>query len=182
MKQTDTNSIRYPQEVDTKLEKLAQSFKRSKKELFCQMVDYFYRSKKDPADSGDEVLKRELSSGLSRIISFIRQQEKDFLLPLVTDTTALKSNTTRQKELLEGVGRHLLAETEKSNSLLEKADRVLSGMKIIASRQAEKDILKQHFSEILEYYITQREEMGWATTTQKKEELAAHVRKSLKNL
>ena len=182
MKKTDTNSIRYPQEVDTKLEKLAHSFKRSKKELFCQMVDYFYRSKKDPADSGDEVLKQAVSSGINRLISFIRQQEKDFLLPLTTDAAALKTAGTKQKELLEGVGRHLLAETAKTTSLVEKADRILSGLKIISSKQAEKEQLKQHFSELLEYYIAQREEMGWATTTQKKEELASHVRKSLKNL
>jgi molybdopterin converting factor small subunit len=52
MKQTDTNSIRYPAAVDEKLGKLAEIFKRSKKELFSQMVDYFYRSKKDPEDWG----------------------------------------------------------------------------------------------------------------------------------
>jgi len=46
MKQSDTNSIRYPKEIDDKLDKLARSFHLSKKEFFCQMVDYFYRSKK----------------------------------------------------------------------------------------------------------------------------------------
>ena len=60
MKQADTNSIRYPAAVDVKLEKLALLFGRSKKELFGQMVDYFYRSKKDPEDWGDEALKRTL--------------------------------------------------------------------------------------------------------------------------
>src|SRR5690606_19495396 len=90
MKQRDTNSIRYPKETDEKIEKLAKSFRRSKKELFCQMVDYFYRSKKDHSDFGDELLKKELSSGISRILSFIRQQEKDFLLPLFTDTGVKK--------------------------------------------------------------------------------------------
>ena len=91
MKQRDTNSIRYPKETDEKMEKLAKSLGRSKKELFCQIVDYFYRSKKDPSDFGDEMLKKELSSGISHILSFIRQQEKDFLLPLFTDTGVLKT-------------------------------------------------------------------------------------------
>lgn len=90
MKQNDTNSIRYPKEIDDKLDKLARSFHRSKKEFFCQMVDYFYRSKKDPSDPGDELLKRELSAGINRIISFIRQQEKDFLLPVFSDVGLLK--------------------------------------------------------------------------------------------
>jgi uncharacterized protein (UPF0305 family) len=182
MKQTDTNSIRYPQEVDEKMEKLAQTLKRSKKELFCQMVDYFYRSKKDPADPGDEMLKRELSSGISRILSFIRQQEKDFLLPMFTDGNTLKATSSKQIELLGSIGRHLLAEKEKTNSLLEKADHLLSSIKVIASHQAQKETLKQRFSELLEYYIARREEMGWPTTIQKKEELAAHIRLSLKNL
>ncbi|MCL8537643.1 hypothetical protein M9991_12290 [Chryseobacterium gallinarum] len=182
MKQTDTNSIRYPQEVDEKIAKLAKNFRRSKKELFCQMVDYFYRCKKDPADPGDEVLKKELSMGISRIISFIRQQEKDFLLPMFTDSTYFKTTALKQKELLEGIGKHLLTETERTLSIIERTDRLLAGMKIIASRQAEKDILKQRFSELLEYYIAQREEMNWTTNAQKKEELAEHIRKSLKNL
>lgn len=91
MKKEDTNSIRYPKEVDEKLQKLSEKFDRSKKELFGQMVDYFYRSKKDPDDSEDELLKRELSTGINRIISFIRQQEKDFLLPIFTDSGILKS-------------------------------------------------------------------------------------------
>lgn len=41
-KQRDTNSTRYPKETDKKIEKLVENFRRSKKELFCQMVDYFY--------------------------------------------------------------------------------------------------------------------------------------------
>ncbi|WP_286421095.1 BfmA/BtgA family mobilization protein [Myroides odoratimimus] len=61
MKQLDTSSIRFSKPVNEKLEKLALGFKRSKKELFTQMVDYFYRSKKDPSDFRDEVLKKELS-------------------------------------------------------------------------------------------------------------------------
>jgi len=60
------------------------------------MVDYFYRSKKDPSDPGDEMLKRELSSGISRMLSFIRQQEKDFLLTLFTDSGVLKTVSLRQ--------------------------------------------------------------------------------------
>ena len=101
MKQSDTNSIRYPREVDVKMEKLVQQLRRSKKDLFCQMVDYFYRSKKDPSDPGDELLKRELSSGINRILSFIKQQEKDFLLPLFTDTGLLKKAASGQINVLD---------------------------------------------------------------------------------
>lgn len=114
MTKKDIYSIRYPAEVDDKLEKLSQGLKRSKKELFCQMVDYFYRSKKDPADWGDEILKKQLSSGINRIISFIRQQEKYFILPLFTDSGIIKNSSAKQIHLLEAIGKHLVAESEKN--------------------------------------------------------------------
>jgi len=182
MKQRETNSIRYPKETDEKIEKLAKSLGRSKKELFCQMVDYFYRSKKDPADFGDELLKKELSSGISRILSFIRQQEKDFLLPLFTDSGVLKSVSLRQKEVLEGIGRHLLTESEQTIILSKRSEQIINGLKHLISKQKEKEILKDQFSQLLDYYINQREEMGWTTSGVKKEELIVHVKQSLKNL
>ncbi|PJR03570.1 BfmA/BtgA family mobilization protein [Avrilella dinanensis] len=182
MKQRDTNSIRYPKETDEKIEKLAKSFRRSKKELFCQMVDYFYRSKKDPADPDDEILKRELSSGVNRILSFIRQQEKDFLLPLFTDSGILKKASLKQKELLEGIGRHLLIESEQTAVLTKRSEQVINGLKHLISKQKEKELLKEQFGRLLDYYITQREDMGWTTSNVKKEELIVHVKQSLKNL
>lgn len=182
MKQTDTNSIRYPQEVDEKLEKLAKGFGRSKKELFCQMVDYFYRCKKDPGDPGDEVLKKELSSGINRILAFIRQQEKDFLLPMFTNSNELKTMTLRQGGMLQSIGKLLLGGNEHTKVLVDHSSKMLMELKQIASRQLDKETLKEYFSEVLEFYITQREEMGWTTSGTKKEELIAHVRKLVKNL
>jgi len=181
-KRRDTNSIRYSQEVDVKIEKLAKSFRRSKKELFCQMVDYFHRSKKDPADPGDELLKRELSAGVNRILSFIKQQEKDFLLPVFTDTAALKTAAVRQTSLLESVCKHLAGESAKTKMLLEHTGNVAKELKLIAARQTETDTLKQRFGELLEYYISQREEVGWTTSAARKEELVSHVRRALQNL
>ncbi|MCC9043307.1 hypothetical protein LNQ81_11555 [Myroides sp. M-43] len=119
MKQLDTSSIRFSKPVNEKLEKLALGFKRSKKDLFAQMVDYFYRSKKDPSDFGDEVLKRELSAGISRIISFIRQQEKDFLLPSFTDIGILKVATAQTKDSLVKLSNHLTKESEVTSSILK---------------------------------------------------------------
>lgn len=182
MKKTDTNSIRYPSAIDEKLEKLSKGFGRTKKELFCQMVEYFYRSKKDPADWSDEILKKQLSSGINRILSFIRQQEKDFLLPVFSDTSILKAAAAKEIKLLEGLGILLLSESKKSKQLFEQIEYLNKSMKVFLSQQEEKKILKERFSEILEYYIHQREEMGWTTTAVKKEELINHVRKSLSNL
>lgn len=182
MKEKQTNSIRYPKETDDKMQKLSNHLRRSKKELFCQMVDYFYRSKKDPADPGDEMLKRELSSGISRILSFIRQQEKDFLLPLFSDTANLKTISSRQMEILEGIGRHLLAESEKITVLASRSEQFMNGIKHLISKQKEKELLKEQFSQLLGYYIAQREEMGWTKSVVKKEELIAHIKQSIKSL
>lgn len=179
---SDTNSIRYPKEVDIKLEKLAKGFKRSKKELFCQMVEYFYRSKKDPSDPGDEILKKELSSGINRILSFIRQQEKDFLLPLLTDTGIVKAAISEQKKLQQAMGNHLLADTVKIELLIAENKRLVEGIKSLVSNQTEKDAIKKEFLKLLEYYISQREEMGWTTSSAKKEELISHIKTSIKNL
>ena len=179
---SDTNSIRYPKEVNIKLEKLAKGFKRSKKELFCQMVEYFYRSKKDPSDPGDEMLKRELSSGINRILSFIKQQEKDFLLPLLTDKDLIKGALSEQKKLQQAMGKHLLADTAKTELLITENKQLLSGMKFLISNNTEKETLKNEILKLLEYYISQREEMGWTTSSAKKEELISHIKTSIKNL
>lgn len=182
MSEKDTNSIRYPKEVDVKMNKLAQSLHRSKKEVFCQMVDYFYRSKKDPADPGDEMLKREISSGINRILSFIRQHEKDFSLPLFNEIGVLKTVSDEQSKAMETIVNHLVAEGKNTIIIAQHSESILANLKLVHSWQKGKDRLKKEFSELLEYYIAQREEMGWTTTIVKKEELMAHVRQSLKNL
>jgi hypothetical protein len=103
------------------------------------MVDYFYRSKKDPADTGDEMLKKELSAGINRILSFIRQQEKDFLLPVGT----LKTQSVREMEILEALGKHLLQESEKAATLFKQSDFIAKALKHLLSIQKEKDVLKK---------------------------------------
>ncbi|MGE8424318.1 MAG: hypothetical protein ACN6PI_15890, partial [Sphingobacterium siyangense] len=55
-------SVRFPVEVDDRLALLSRKLGRTKRLLVMQMVDYFYKSKKDPADLNDEILKKELSS------------------------------------------------------------------------------------------------------------------------
>lgn len=114
-------------------------------------------------------MKKELSSGISRILSFIRRQEKDFLLPLFTDTGILKTLSLRQKEVLEGIGRHLLTESEQTAVLTKRSEQIINGLKYLISKQKEKEILKDQFSQLLDYYINQREEMGWTTSSVKKE-------------
>jgi hypothetical protein len=78
-------SVRFDSDTDLKFSKLSEKLGRSKQELFGQMVDYFYKSQKDPGDLNDELLKRELGQGINRIISFIKTQEKEALTPIMAD-------------------------------------------------------------------------------------------------
>lgn len=180
MKQNNTNSIRYPKETDEKLEKLSENLRRSKKEFFCQMVDYFYRCKKDPSDAGDEILKKELSSGISRIIAFIRQQEKDFLL--LSDAAILKNTLHNQKDLLEKIEQYLIEENKQTSILTKQNLQITNALKYLLSKQKEKEVLKEQFTQLLDDYIYKREEMGWTTSGLKKEELVNRIKQSLKNL
>jgi len=70
MAKVDENikSVRFTKEIDERLAVLSRKLGRTKRMLIIQMVDYFYKSKKDPADLNDEVLKKELSSGVNRIL------------------------------------------------------------------------------------------------------------------
>lgn len=63
-------SVRFPLATDEKLTKLSLKLGRSKKMVICQAVDYFYHTKKYPIDINDELLKRQIASGISRIIAF----------------------------------------------------------------------------------------------------------------
>lgn len=85
-------SVRFDSDTDLKFSKLSEKLGRSKQELFGQMVDYFYKSKKDPADLNDELLKKELGQGINRIISFIKTQEKEALTPIMADGRELQRN------------------------------------------------------------------------------------------
>lgn len=182
MEDINIKSIRYPVAVDEKLEKLAVKHGRTKKLFFIQMVDYFYKSKKDPSDLNDEVLKKELINGVSRIIAFIRRQENDFLMPTFTDITNLITVANAHTKFLTGISQYLLKDEEQTKQILM---RMALQDKAIAKTQNhlnDKASLKLSFKQILEYYISQRESFGWPVSAVKKEELQAHVRQSLANL
>ena len=91
-------SVRFGGDTDLKFSKLSEKLGRSKQELFGQMVDYFYKSQKDPGDLNDEMLKKELGQGINRIISFIKTQEKEALTPIMADGRQLQRELTKLME------------------------------------------------------------------------------------
>src|SRR5476651_526127 len=78
-------TLRFSISVDEKLQKAALKSGLTKIEFFIAMVDYFYKSKKDPRDLNDELLKKELVLRSDRIIGFIRTMEEELLRPLKID-------------------------------------------------------------------------------------------------
>ncbi len=55
--QTFKKTVRFTEGTNDKFSKLALKLGRDKRIVFEQMVDYFYKSKKDPADLNDDLLK-----------------------------------------------------------------------------------------------------------------------------
>ncbi|NRF40228.1 BfmA/BtgA family mobilization protein [Pedobacter foliorum] len=182
MEDNGIKSIRYPVEADEKLAKLALKLGRSKKLLFMQMIDYFYKSKKDPADLNDELLKKELVNGVNRIISSIRRQESDFLLPLITDTAKLLQIALNNNKYLNGLSVYALDDEKKIKDIIYRMGLLDKAVSRIHTYYEEKALLKIRFRKIMEHYITQRETFGWPVSSAKKEELQSHVRQSLENL
>jgi len=75
-------TVKYTEETDEKLQKLADQAGRTKREFFIQMVEYFHRTKKDPKDINDELLKKTLVKNHDTYIRFIRSQEEKVLIPV----------------------------------------------------------------------------------------------------
>jgi predicted DNA-binding protein len=182
MKDVNIKSIRYPVIVDEKLDKLALKFGRTKRLFFSQMVDYFYKSKKDPYDLNDEILKKEVANGINRIISIIKRQENEFLLPIFTDTAKLINIGGVHSKYLYDIDQYLIKNEEQTKhilSLMTLLDKTIAKTQIHLN---EKAVLKKHFKQILDYYIQQRESLGWNAPTHKKEKLQNHVIHSLQML
>lgn len=103
MEKLANKSVRFGGDTDLKFSKLSEKLGRSKQELFGQMVDYFYKSQKDPGDLNDELLKKELGQGINRIISFIKTQEKEALTPILADGRELKRALTSLHQQVSGL-------------------------------------------------------------------------------
>jgi len=175
-------SVRFPKEVDDRLALLASKLGRTKRLLVMQMVDYFYKSKKDPADLNDELLKKELTSGISRILSFIRRQEADLLVPIYSTVEELAALIKFQSTLTQAIseGQRNAGASIKEN--VHYLKQVYALLRKVLEGLSEKQDLKSNFSKIIEFYIAERESLGWPVSSAKKDELAKKVRQALEDL
>jgi hypothetical protein len=183
MEDINVRSVRYPVVVDQKFEKIALKLGRTKRQVFIQMVDYFYKSKKDPVDLNDEVLKNTLLKNHQQYIGFIKTQENMLLVPI--------------KILIDRIGESQWQIIERFNTeVLQHNVDVLNNqqaqavvfseigrlMDVISKSQKSKETLKTQFMSILESYIRSREAFTMMTSGREKDELIAMVKDQVRTL
>ena len=179
-------TIKYNALTAVKMDKIAQKLGRPNRLVFAQMVDYFFRSKKDPLDLNDELLKTTLLKQHKAHISFIKTQENDLLIPIKREVDRM---TGSQREI-----NNLLRELEKRSGMLASGqDELLSAgknyssklsntdeiLKNILMKLSTKEQLKKQFLYILGTYIKNRDAFGVMTSAREKEELIRITRNQI---
>lgn len=177
-----TKSLRFSVETDIKLGNLAIKYGYSKFQFFNQMVEYFHKTRKDPADVTDELLKRTLSRNHDAYTSFIKTQEKILLIPIHQSVERMIRNQEQIvkyfNEQVLGANKELLKYQQNQTAKIKQTDDVL---KLVYESLQTRKKLKAHFITIFEDYVKNREQMG-AFKTREKEELINQIRKQIGDL
>lgn len=174
MEDINVRSVRYPILVDQKFEKIALKLGRTKRQVFIQMVDYFYKSKKDPIDLNDELLKNALMKNHQQYIGFIKSQENMLLIPIKTEMDRM---TTSQVKIIERFNTEVLRHNVDVLNNQKLQDQKINAIGIIMDTMQKglksKEALKSQFMFILDSYIKSRDAFGMMTSGREKEELIA---------
>lgn len=174
MEDINTRSVRYPLAVDQKFEKIALKLGRTKRQLFIQMIDYFYKSKKDPADLNDELLKNTLMKNHQQYMGFIRTQEDMLLIPIKTEVDRVSVSQGKIIERFNSeVLRHNVDVLNKQNIHDQKLNAIGMMMDTIQKSLKSKEQLKAQFLHILDGYIKSRDAFSMMTSGREKEDLIA---------
>jgi len=176
-------SVRFPVSIHAKLLKIAEKLGRSQAEVFVQMVEYFHRTTKDPADIGDELLKKTLVKNHDTYIRFIRAQEEKILIPVKTEVDRMVQSQIKILDCFNGqvlkANKDLL---NNQQAQVEKSAETERLMKTIAEKLETKESLKLKFQYILNQYVKARESFGFTTSVKEKEELAQEARALINKL
>jgi DNA repair exonuclease SbcCD nuclease subunit len=174
MEDINVKSVRYPVAVDEKFERIALKLGRTKRQVFIQMVDYFYKSKKDPSDLNDELLKNALMKSHKDYIGFIRKQEEMLLIPIKTEMERVAES---QDEIVQRFNTQIAKANSdllnSQNDLVRRFRETDALMEMIRKTQRSKEFLKLQFLYILDSYIKSRDAFGMMTSGREKEELIA---------
>lgn len=181
--QETLRTVKYSIRDDIKFEKIAGNLGRSKRQVLSQMIDYFYRIRKDPIDLNDELLKNTILKGQKEYIGFIKRQEADLLMPIKRDFTSIVELLKRMvysfdNQVLKYNEQVLSNQTIHSKSL----SSVYQTLGYIEKKIEAKESLKQKYINILNRYIRERESLGLMSSGREKEELANKARRELELL
>lgn len=183
MEDINVRSVRYPVVVDQKFEKIALKLGRTKRQVFIQMVDYFYKSKKDPLDLNDELLKSTLMRNHQQYIGFIRTQENMLLIPIKTEIDRVFES---QRKIIDRFNSEVLQHNvDVLNNLRSHAKafgEVARVMDAILKVMKSKETLKEQFLFILDGYIKSRDAFGLMKPGREKEELIAITKEQVRLL
>jgi hypothetical protein len=183
MEDINTKSVRYPVLVDQKFEKIALKLGRAKRLVFIQMVDYFYKSKKDPIDLNDELLKNTLLKNHQQYIGFIKTQENMLLVPMKALMDKIGES---QRQVIDrfntDVLNHNVDVLNNQQALAAMSAEVARLMGAILQGQKNKEMLKAQFLSIFEGYIKLWEAFTLMTSGKEKEELIATIREQIRLL
>lgn len=183
MQDINSRSVRFPETVDQKFEKIALKLGRTKRQVFIQMVDYFYKSKKDPMDLNDEMLKNALIKNHKDLIGFIKTQENDLLIPTRRDVDRMIESQRQVlgyfNEILKPSLKVMLESQEAQVGRFRVTDRLLERLE---KNQLTADQLKKKFLQILDGYAKARENISGFMNTKEKEDLLANSRAQVENL
>ena len=175
-------TVKFSKSTDEKFIKISQMLGRNKRELLRQMVEYFYKSKKDPIDLSDDVLKNTLMKSHKTYVGFIKNQEDLLLIPIKLDIDKMMAN---QKDIVRffneqvlGANKIMLQHQLKQEEKFLESDQLI---KLLYGQMESKAKLKLRMLQILNSYIKSREELG-AFRNKEKEELIQVTRKEVENL
>lgn len=183
MEDINLRSVRFPIVVDEKFEKIALKLGRTKRQVFIQMVDYFYKSKKDPMDLNDELLKNSLLKNHQQYIGFIKTQENMLLVPMKTLMDKIGES---QLQIIDRFNTEVLTHNvdvlNNQHALVSMFSEIGRLMEAILQSQKSKETLKAQFTSMLEGYIRSREAFTMMTPGREKEELIAITKEQVKLL
>nr|WP_304622141.1 BfmA/BtgA family mobilization protein [Hufsiella arboris] len=182
MSEEKVKTIRFSVKTDEKLQAIALKCGLTKLDFFRYMVEYFYRSKKDPRDLSDELLKTELQKKTNSIISIIRAQEQDLFIPVKKDTEKLLATSVKLVELISHVVKHNQEQRDACQNQIRGIGWLVESFKKTDRARYETALLKSRFQELMEYYIKARDQLGVLSKQADKDSLNKHIREQVKNL
>lgn len=145
-----TKTLRFSAETDEKLGEAAARLGLSKFRFFNLMVDYFYRTRKDPADVNDEVLKKTLFRNHDTYVRFIRAQEDRILIPLKEEMDRMVAS---QIKIIDSFNNQVLKANREILSGQDTHSRQVEQMiGLFSERLDDKEGMKQKFRYILNHF------------------------------